>query len=75
MKAKKAQQKLPIEVIGTYNPVPTPQPSFDNSTPIKDVSLDFHRAKYWLGMGAEPTPKVAWLLKSRCFAQFLAQDE
>jgi len=63
MKAKKAQQKLPMEVIGTYNPVPTPQPSFDNSAPIKDISLDFHRAKYWLGMGAEPTPKVAWLFK------------
>ncbi|KAI5960843.1 MRPS16 [Candida pseudojiufengensis] len=63
MKAKKAQQKLPIEVIGTYNPIATPKPIHDDSIPIKDISLDFHRAKYWLGMGAEPTPKIAWLFK------------
>ncbi|KAI3404780.1 MRPS16 [Candida oxycetoniae] len=63
MKAKKAQQKVPIEVIGTYNSVPTPQPSFDKSMPVKDISLDFHRAKYWLGRGAEPTDRVAWLFK------------
>lgn len=63
MKAKKAQQKLPLEVIGTYNAVPLPQPLHDKSPPVKDISLDFHRAKYWLGQGAEPTEKVAWLFK------------
>ncbi|CAK9441955.1 uncharacterized protein LODBEIA_P57810 [Lodderomyces beijingensis] len=62
-KAKSAQQKLPIEVIGTYNSIPTPKPGFDKSMPVKDISLDFHRAKYWLGRGAEPTERVAWLFK------------
>ncbi|KAL6451479.1 MRPS16 37S ribosomal protein S16 [Candida maltosa Xu316] len=63
MPAKKAQQKLPLEVIGTYCPVPVPKPSHDTSTPVKEIQLDFHRTKYWLGQGAEPTERVAWLFK------------
>lgn len=63
MKAKKAQQKLPMEVIGTYNPIPVPSSGNDSGLKIKDVSLDLHRTKYWLGMGAVPTPRVTWLLK------------
>lgn len=63
MPAKKAPQKLPLEVIGTYDPIPLPKPSHDNSAPVKEINLDFHRAKYWLGQGAEPTDRVAWLFK------------
>lgn len=63
MPAKKAPQKLPLEVIGTYDPIPLPKPNNDKSAPVKEINLDFHRAKYWLGQGAEPTDRVAWLFK------------
>ncbi|CAI5760207.1 unnamed protein product [Candida verbasci] len=59
--SRKAQQRLPIEVIGTYDSVPVKLPWSEE--PVKDISLDFHRTKYWLGKGAEPTERVAWLLK------------
>ncbi|RCK65715.1 37S ribosomal protein S16, mitochondrial [Candida viswanathii] len=63
MRARKAQRKMPIEVIGTYDPIAIPKPQEDKSTPVKEINLDFHRAKYWLGMGAEPTDKVTFLFK------------
>ncbi|VEU22233.1 DEKNAAC103252 [Brettanomyces naardenensis] len=56
----------PIEVIGTYNPVPaplTPEQKTLGYVPTKDVKLDFQRAKYWLGVGAQPSDSVAKLLK------------
>ncbi|PRT53606.1 37S ribosomal protein S16, mitochondrial [Wickerhamiella sorbophila] len=64
--AKKAPQKLPIEVLGTYNPVAlplSPQAAAAGEIPIKDVRLDFMRSKYWIGVGAQPTPTVARLFK------------
>lgn len=45
-----------IEQIGSYNPMP------DAQTGAKLVQLDFDRAKYWLGVGAQPTDTVARLL-------------
>lgn len=59
-------QGLPIEVIGTYNPVPTPiSPLMKEQgvIPVKDVKLDFDRAKYWISVGAQPSDTVARLLK------------
>ncbi len=56
----------PIEVIGTYNPIPTPLTTKQREqgyVPTKDVALDFTRAKYWLGVGAQPTETIAKLLK------------
>lgn len=63
---KKALNKLPIEVLGTYGSIAdplSPQEVKDQQTSIKDVSLDFLRAQYWLGTGAQPTPTVARLFK------------
>lgn len=59
-------QGLPIEVIGTYNPVPTPitpEMSSRGVIPVKDIKLDFDRAKYWISVGAQPSDTVAFLLK------------
>lgn len=65
-KAKKAPNKLPIEVLGMYHPVPTPlspQEKDAGNLPVKDVHLDFLRAQYWLGVGAQPTATVARIFK------------
>ncbi|AWU75494.1 uncharacterized protein C5L36_0B07440 [Pichia kudriavzevii] len=59
-------QGLPIEVIGTYNPIPTPISPIQRQQgviPVKDVKLDFDRAKYWISVGAQPSDSVAKLLK------------
>lgn len=40
-----------IEWIGSYNPFP-------DRTNMKLCQLDFERAKYWLGVGAQPTEPV-----------------
>ena len=42
-----------IEEIGYYNPV---------STPV-EMKINHERAKYWLGVGAQPTDTVRGLLK------------
>ncbi|EXJ81177.1 hypothetical protein A1O3_07467 [Capronia epimyces CBS 606.96] len=68
--AKSARGKKPIEVLGTYNPIPqmplatrdTPEflPTGEKLVPkkIKDIKLDTARTKYWLGVGAQPTEPV-----------------
>ena len=73
--AKSARDKKPLEVLGTYNPIPqvplaTPDtPEFLESgekfTPkkVKDVQLDLVRTRYWLGVGAQPTEPVEKLLR------------
>lgn len=67
MVARSTQKRdgLPIEVIGTYNPIPAPRSieEMNNGVlPVKDVSLDFERAKYWIGTGAQPSQTTARLL-------------
>jgi small subunit ribosomal protein S16 len=42
-----------IEVIGTYDPIPTP--------PV--VTINESRALHWLSRGAQPTDKAASLLR------------
>jgi small subunit ribosomal protein S16 len=44
-----------IERVGTYNPIPD-----KNGT--KHIELNWDRIKYWLGVGAQPSDRVAWLL-------------
>jgi small subunit ribosomal protein S16 len=59
-------QGLPVEVIGTFNPVPTPitpEQKQRGVIPVKDVQLDFDRAKYWISVGAQPSDTVSKLLK------------
>ncbi|KAG6008453.1 Ribosomal protein S16, mitochondrial [Claviceps maximensis] len=61
--ARTARNSRPLEVLGTYDPVPKPDP-YDNSGKLhKDIKLDTHRAKYWIGVGAQPTD-TAWRLLS-----------
>ncbi|GMG39216.1 unnamed protein product [Ambrosiozyma monospora] len=65
-KNKTKRDGKPLEVIGTYNPVPgalTPVQKKEGFIPTKDVRLDFQRAKYWLGVGAQPSDAVANLFK------------
>ena len=55
-----ADQRAPrdgrfIEILGTYNPINTKE----------DVRLKEDRLKYWLGVGAQPSEKVAGLLKRK----------
>lgn len=42
-----------IETVGHYNPLTDPS----------TIVLDGERARYWLGQGAQPTERVAKLLK------------
>ncbi|KAG5190449.1 putative 30S ribosomal protein S16, partial [Tribonema minus] len=44
-----------IEIVGTYNPIPT-------RDGYKEVRFNRQRIEYWLGVGAEPSERVAWLL-------------
>ncbi|GAV54854.1 hypothetical protein ZYGR_0AS01770 [Zygosaccharomyces rouxii] len=65
-RAFKARDTKPIEVLGTYNPVPKPltvQQKKSGILPTKDIQLDFDRAKYWIGVGAQPSETVTSLLK------------
>lgn len=56
-----------IEKIGTYNPM-LPSDHADR------VRLDEGRAKYWLGVGAEPTDRVARFLASRGYIDAKVQQ-
>ncbi|KAL8967168.1 MAG: hypothetical protein Q9197_005581 [Variospora fuerteventurae] len=60
--ARTARNSKPLEVLGTYDPIPKPPPSGEGK-PIKDIKLDTSRAKYWLGVGAQPS-EPAWRLLS-----------
>ncbi len=42
-----------LEIIGTYDPMTDPS----------DIHIDTDRAKYWLGVGAQPSNTVSKLLK------------
>jgi small subunit ribosomal protein S16 len=57
-----ARNSKPIEVLGTYDPIPKP-PKDGEGKPFKDIKLDTARARYWLGVGAQPSDP-AWRLLS-----------
>ncbi|TDZ20232.1 Ribosomal protein S16 [Colletotrichum sidae] len=61
--ARTARNSKPIEVIGTYDPVPRQDPYDATTKPHKDIRLDTLRARYWIGVGAQPTDTV-WRLLS-----------
>ncbi|KAA8907450.1 ribosomal protein S16 domain-containing protein [Sphaerosporella brunnea] len=61
--ARTARGSKPLEVIGTYDPIAKPPPEDVGGKPIKDIQLDTARAKYWLGVGAQPSDPV-WRLLS-----------
>lgn len=61
--SRTARNSRPLEVIGTYDPVPRADP-YDSSGKLhKDIRLDSQRARYWIGVGAQPTD-TAWRLLS-----------
>lgn len=52
-----------MEVIGTYDPIPKVDP-YDNTGKLhKDIKLDLERARYWVGVGAQPSD-TAWRILS-----------
>lgn len=64
---RSARNSKPLEVIGTYNPIPKKPTEVPEEAkapkPFKDIALDSSRAKYWLGVGAQPSDPV-WRLLS-----------
>jgi small subunit ribosomal protein S16 len=44
-----------LEVVGTYNPIA-------NRAGMKEIRLQTDRLKYWLGVGAQPSKRVSWIL-------------
>ncbi|KAL2192782.1 ribosomal protein S16 domain-containing protein [Corynascus similis CBS 632.67] len=61
--ARTARNSRPLEVIGTYDPIPK-RDTYDESGKLhKDIKLDTTRAKYWIGVGAQPTDTV-WRILS-----------
>ncbi|KAL2868190.1 mitochondrial 37S ribosomal protein bS16m [Aspergillus lucknowensis] len=65
---RSARDSKPLEVIGTFNPYPQRPTNLSdeearNARPYKDISLDKSRAKYWLGVGAQPSDTV-WRILS-----------
>jgi len=60
--ARSARNSKPMEVLGTYDPIPKAAAQ-DEGKPYKDIKLDIARAKYWLGVGAQPSDP-AWRLLS-----------
>ncbi|KAI4150446.1 MAG: hypothetical protein LQ340_004057 [Diploschistes diacapsis] len=59
--ARTARNSKPIEVIGTYDPIPK-KPQFGEGKPYKDIKIDTGRAKYWLGVGAQPSDPMRRML-------------
>eukprot|EP00937_MAST-01D_sp_MAST-1D-sp2_P006998 g6998.t1 len=44
-----------IEMLGTFDPIA-------RKDSVKEVRLNMERINYWLGVGAQPSQRVAWLL-------------
>ncbi|KAG8525741.1 Ribosomal protein S16, mitochondrial [Bacidia gigantensis] len=62
--ARSARNSRPLEVLGTYDPIPKAPAlgSPPDEKPVKDIKLDIVRAKYWLGVGAQPSEPAQRLL-------------
>jgi ribosomal protein S16 len=66
-----ARNSLPLEVLGTYDPLPkAPRPGDTHGRPWKDIKLDISRARYWIGVGAQPSD-TAWRLLSMVRLNFV----
>jgi small subunit ribosomal protein S16 len=66
-----ARDSKPLEVIGTYNPIPQKPTNLSDEEArkaklYKEVTLDRSRAKYWLGVGAQPSDRAWRLLSMVC---------
>ena len=60
-----AQRAEADEKTGTYDPIPK-APIDGEGKRWKDIKLDSARAKYWLGVGAQPSDPVWRLLSMVC---------
>ncbi|EME45556.1 hypothetical protein DOTSEDRAFT_71306 [Dothistroma septosporum NZE10] len=61
---RSARDSKPMEVLGTYDPIPKlPVGAEPSDRKIKDIKVDVSRAKYWVGVGAQPSDTV-WRLLS-----------
>ena len=58
MSFRTARNSKPLEVIGTYNPTPKTDPYGESTKLHKDIQLDLLRARYWVGVGAQPSDPV-----------------
>ncbi|MCQ2577054.1 MAG: 30S ribosomal protein S16 [Treponema sp.] len=54
--ARKPRDGRCIEEIGTYQPI---------AAEGKQINIDMDRAKYWIGVGAQPTEIVAKLMNKQ----------
>jgi ribosomal protein S16 len=64
-KLRTARNSKPLEVLGTYNPYPK-EPIDGEGPKQKSIELDITRAKYWLGVGAQPSDSAWDLLEKVC---------
>lgn len=65
--ARTARDGKPMEVLGTYDPIPKlPVGAEPGDRKQKDIKIDVSRAKYWLGVGAQPSDTVWRLLAMVC---------
>lgn len=56
-----------MEVLGTYDPIPKHLPGANKGDrKSKEIKVDVNRAKYWLGVGAQPSNTV-WRLLAMVF--------
>ena len=61
--ARTARDSKPMEVLGTYDPIPKKEVGASGrDRKVKDIKVDVNRAKYWLGVGAQPSNTVWRLL-------------
>lgn len=72
---RSARDSKPLEVIGTYNPIPQKPTNLTDeeaqtAKAYKEITLDRSRAKYWLGVGAQPSETVWRLLSMVCVALY-----
>lgn len=58
-----ARNSKPLEVLGTYEPQPKKNTADTASRRFKDIKLDMDRARYWLGVGAQPSEPM-WRMLS-----------
>ena len=58
--AKKPRDGVCIEEIGTFMPIEAEE---------RQVSIDLERAKYWIGVGAQPTEIVSKLMNRQTAKQ------
>ena len=53
--SKRSRDGKFIQELGTYNPIP-------DAKGVKHITVNVERAKYWIGVGAQPSDRVHWLL-------------